>query len=124
MKRYFKLLILAVISLFVVSSLAACSSAPTFEAANYAAIIDVRTPDEFATGHLSGAVNMNLNDAAFADKVSQLEKSANYFIYCHSGNRAGQAIDYMTSAGFTGILTNGGGVDSASASIGIAIVQN
>ena len=111
----------ALIALFAVGSLTACS-AEAQDPAAYAAIIDVRTPEEWATGHLEGAVRIGIADADFAQQIDTLDKSADYYIYCRSGNRAGQAIEYMKSAGFTGKLINGGAVANASKSTGLAIV--
>jgi rhodanese-related sulfurtransferase len=86
-------------------------------------VIDVRTPEEFDTGHLAGALNINWQGAEFMQAVDVLDKSANYVIYCRSGNRAGQAIDMMTSMGFTN-LTNLGSVEEAAQATGIAVVTD
>ena len=102
-------------------TLTGCSS-QTVDMSTVTAVIDVRTPEEFATGHLDGAININWQDPTFADQVSALDKDGVYIIYCRSGNRAGQAIDAMTSMGFSN-LTNAGGVDNASTVTGIEIVQ-
>lgn len=88
-----------------------------------AAVIDVRTAEEFATGHLDGALNFDIQGAEFDSQLSTLDKAANYVIYCRSGNRAGQAVSYMQENGFTGTLTNAGSVADASAATSIAIVQ-
>jgi rhodanese-related sulfurtransferase len=101
--------------------LSGCSS-QTVDMSTVTAVIDVRTPAEFAEGHLDGAININWEDIGFADEVSALDKDGVYVLYCRSGNRAGQAIDAMTSMGFTN-LTNAGGVDAASAFTGLDIVQ-
>ena len=53
--------------------------------------------------------------------VDALDKSANYVLYCRSGNRAGQALDMMTSMGFTNVQ-NIGSVDEAAATTGLAVV--
>jgi rhodanese-related sulfurtransferase len=84
-------------------------------------IIDVRTPAEFAGGHLEGAVNIDVQSPDFEALVSELNPAGSYYVYCRSGNRSGQAIDRMTALGFTD-LTNGGSVESASAATGIAVV--
>ena len=110
-------------------ALSACSS--TGENAPMAAVdftadtivIDVRTPEEFDTGHLAGALNINWQGAEFMQAVDVLDKSANYVIYCRSGNRAGQAIDMMTGMGFTN-LTNLGSVEEAAQATGIAVVTD
>lgn len=86
-------------------------------------VIDVRTPAEFASGHLEGAVNIDIQNAGFAGEIDALDHAANYVIYCHSGNRAGQAVNYMTGAGFTGKLINAGGVADAAAATGLSVVQ-
>ena len=111
----------ALVALFAVGSLSACAT-ETQDPTAYAAIIDVRTPEEWASGHLEGAVRIGIADADFAQQIDTLDKSADYYIYCRSGNRAGQAIDYMKSAGFTGNLVNGGAVANASQATGLAIV--
>jgi rhodanese-related sulfurtransferase len=88
-----------------------------------AAVIDVRTPEEVAGGYLEGALKFDFQGPNFASEIATLDKSANYVIYCRSGNRAGQAISYMQSNGFTGTLTNAGSVADASATTGLPIVQ-
>lgn len=84
-------------------------------------VIDVRTPAEFASGHLDGAVNIDVQSSDFEARVSELDPAGTYFVYCRSGNRSGQAIDRMEALGFSD-LTNGGSVESASAATGISIV--
>src|SRR3569623_1844240 len=51
-------------------------------------LLDVRTPAEYAAGHLAGAVNLDVQGAGFADAVGRLDPSARYAVYCHSGNRS------------------------------------
>ena len=84
-------------------------------------VIDVRTPAEFASGHLDGAVNIDVQSADFEARISELDPADTYFVYCRTGNRSGQAIDRMEGLGFTQ-LTNGGSVESASVTTGIPIV--
>ena len=84
-------------------------------------ILDVRTPAEFATGHLDGAVNLDVQSAEFDALVSELDPEGSYVVYCRSGNRSAQAIDRMSDLGFTD-LTDGGSVENASSSTGLAIV--
>jgi rhodanese-related sulfurtransferase len=86
-------------------------------------VIDVRTPEEYASGHLDGALNIDVQSPDFAQQVSQLDSEATYFIYCRSGNRSGQAMSQMANMGF-GDMTNGGSVDEASATSGIPVVTN
>lgn len=66
-------------------------------------IIDVRTPEEFAEGHIEGAVNIPVESADFLDNVAQLDPTATYAVYCRSGNRSQGAVEGMASVGITGI---------------------
>jgi rhodanese-related sulfurtransferase len=88
-----------------------------------ALILDVRTPGEIAEGHLEGALFVDFMADDFRDKVAELDKSADYLVHCRSGNRSGQAVVIMAELGFTGELVNGGGLEDAAASTGIAIVK-
>jgi phage shock protein E len=78
-----------------------------------AELIDVRTPEEFAAGHLQGAVNIGLAAADFEQRVADLDMTANYVVYCASGNRAGTAIETMTNQGFDDLINGGGYEDLA-----------
>lgn len=69
-----------------------------------AQIIDVRTPEEFAEGHLEGAVNMNVQGADFAAQISSLDPAGLYAVYCRSGNRSQAAVAAMADGGLSGIF--------------------
>lgn len=113
----------AVIAAFLlIGSLAACASTEPLDMKSVTAVIDVRTPEEFATGHLDGAVNIDVESADFATQIEALDKAGNYVVYCHSGRRAGIAVDAMTAAGFTGNLVNAGGIADATTTTGLPIV--
>ena len=73
-------------------------------------VLDVRTPEEYATGHIAGAVNVNWEGADFAAQVKQLDPATPVLVYCHSGNRSGQAVQVMEQEGFQRIFDLGGGV--------------
>lgn len=123
MSKFFKFLAASLIAIFSVASLTACSTSEPLDMTTVAAVIDVRTPAEYAGGHLEGALNIDVQGMNFASEVEALDKTADYVIYCRSGNRSGQAISQMQSLGFTGTLTNGGGVDAASQATGLAVIQ-
>ena len=123
MTKFFKTLAAAMIALFAVVSLSGCSSAEPIDMSKIAAVVDVRTAGEYATGHLEGALNIDIQGSDFATQIDALDHSANFVIYCRSGNRAGQAVSYMQDHGFTGTLTNAGGVDDASSATGLPVVQ-
>lgn len=111
------------IAIFAVGSLAACSEPEPVDLSRYAMVIDVRTDAEWNDGHLEGAELIGIADSDFVDRLGQLDKEENYYIYCRSGNRAGQAIEIMRKNGFTGELENGGSLGNASAETGLAVVQ-
>lgn len=121
MTKIFKLLAAAMIAMFAVASLTACSTAEAIDMKSVAAVIDVRTPEEVAAGHLHGSLHIDIQGSDFASKMNELDKSANYVIYCRSGNRAGSAIDWMTENGFTGTLTNAGSLADAAVATGLPI---
>jgi len=81
---------------------------PAASSAVHAAIIDVRTPAEFAAGHVVGAQNIDVQSAGFGQAIAALPKAGHYLVYCRSGNRSAQAATTMRNAGLT--VTDGGGL--------------
>ena len=73
-------------------------------------ILDVRTPEEFAEGHLAEARNFDVKAADFNDRIGSLNRNRTYVVYCRSGNRSGKAVDAMHQMGFTAILHMNGGM--------------
>ncbi len=71
-------------------------------------IVDVRTPDEFAEGHLENAINIDFNADSFRDNLNQLDKSNTYLIYCRTGNRSARALATMDDLGFSDVHDMGG----------------
>ena len=66
-----------------------------------AAILDVRTQDEVDEGMIEGAQHIDIfMGQGFIDAVEQHDKSKNYYIYCRSGGRSGQACQIMGQLGF------------------------
>lgn len=107
------------------SSTAAESSSSTSPATIQTAgatIIDVRTPQEYADGHLEGATNIDVSAPTFATAIATLPKSGSYVVYCRSGNRSATATQEMTAAGFTNV-TDAGGLQEAEAATGLPVVS-
>ncbi|MEL4506362.1 rhodanese-like domain-containing protein [Luteococcus sp. H138] len=73
-------------------------------------VLDVRTPQEFAEGHLPGAKVIDIEAADFAGKIDALDKSAKHAVYCRTGRRSAAAIDHMVQAGFTDVAHLEGGI--------------
>ncbi len=75
-------------------------------------VLDVRTPAEFAEGHLPGAVNINVEDPGFPAEVAALDPDADYAVYCRSGNRSRVAVDFMSQQGVTQTVGLEGGISA------------
>ncbi|GAA1470295.1 rhodanese-like domain-containing protein [Microbacterium thalassium] len=105
------------------AALTACSSSPSIEVTEETVVIDVRTPGEYAGGHLEGAVNVNLQSPTFQEDILEYDLDGEYVVYCQSGNRSSQAVAYMDQAGFEDV-TDAGGVSEASKSTGLDIVTD
>ncbi len=73
-------------------------------------ILDVRTPEEFATGYISGASNINVNDKDFKDRVAGLDKTAPVYVYCKGGLRSAAAAATLEELGFTQVYDLKGGI--------------
>lgn len=84
-------------------------------------LIDVRTPGEFAEGHLDGAVNIPVELPTFTAQVDLLDPDVDYLVYCRTGRRAEIAIEYMDMLGMT--TSNLGSLEAASAATGVRVVR-
>lgn len=73
-------------------------------------VIDVRTPAEFSSGHLAGAINIDAEASGFTSAIEALPKDGEYLVYCHSGNRSRTATAQMAGLGFTHVYDLDGGV--------------
>ncbi len=74
-------------------------------------ILDVRTEEEFESGYIKGALNMDIRGGAdFLASIESLDKSKSYFVYCRSGARSGQACQLMSQMGFSALYNLDGGV--------------
>ncbi len=72
-------------------------------------ILDVRTADEYKSGHIKNSLQANwLNRAEFDDRTTHLDKSKPIFIYCLSGGRSGAAAEVLTAKGYTVTNLEGG----------------
>src|SRR5690606_19330605 len=75
-----------------------------------AVILDVRTPEEFAEGHLADALNINWNDSSFEEHVALLDKSTPVYVYCRSGGRSHGAALRLRELGFGQVFDMQGGM--------------
>ncbi len=130
-RRLLTLLTLALVALFAVAACDSTSNTPSeapgahkvsasdavalIESDDPPVIIDVRRPDEYASGHIAGAINIDVNGADFSSQISELDPDQQYLVYCHSGNRSAQAAAQMEAAGIADIADAGGLADLANA---------
>ena len=82
-----------------------------------AMLVDVRTPEEYAEGHLPEAVNIPFEPIAEAFAKPGIAKDTPVVVYCRSGRRSGIAKESLEKAGYQEVY-NGGGYDSLKASAG------
>lgn len=75
-------------------------------------VLDIRTPEEFAAGHLADAVNIDYYANDFEDQLAQLNLDVPYVMYCNSGNRSSNALPVMDSLGFQEVYELEGGIQA------------
>lgn len=74
-------------------------------------LLDVRTVEEFADGHLEGAQQYDYYETeSFKSMLNGLDKSKTYLIYCRSGSRSGNALEMMKGMGFSTVYNLDGGI--------------
>lgn len=73
-------------------------------------ILDVRTPEEYNDKHIPGALNINIQDPDFHDKIDELPDGKEYLVYCRSGSRSAKACMMMASQGFENLYNLDGGI--------------
>lgn len=74
-------------------------------------ILDVRSADEFANGHIPGAINVANESINDEEPVELPNKDQTIYVYCRSGNRSKQAAAKLVNIGYTNIIDFGGILD-------------
>lgn len=72
-------------------------------------LIDVRTPEEFAEGHIANAVNISLQ--TLSERLNEVPRTLPVVLYCRSGNRSNEAQQLLEQAGYTNVQDMGGIID-------------
>ena len=93
-----------------VKTIEAVTFAEKIAATPNAQILDVRTPEEYKSGHIDKAANVNWNGTDFVAKAAALDKTKPVFVYCKSGGRSKQAAAKLEELGFTTIYELQGGM--------------
>ncbi len=74
-------------------------------------ILDVRTPEEYADGHIAGAINLPNGEIDGSEPDLLTDKDQLILIYCRSGNRSKQAAEKLAAMGYNNIMEFGGIID-------------
>jgi rhodanese-related sulfurtransferase len=75
-------------------------------------LLDIRTPQEFESGRIEGAKNIDFYSSSFKSELDDLDKDIEYQIYCNSGNRSATALTMMKDLGFTNVIELDGGISA------------
>ena len=76
-------------------------------------VLDVRTPEEYTSGHIDGAVNININGDNFSKKVAELDKDKSYIVHCAANvenGRSAKSLKIMADLGFENLMSMEGGI--------------
>jgi len=79
-------------------------------ASDKAIVVDVRTPEEYITGHIKGAILIDYYSASFQTQIQRLPKDKPIIVYCRSGKRGQQAREILTSLGYSRVNNMLGGI--------------
>ncbi|MDD1679813.1 MAG: rhodanese-like domain-containing protein [Methanomicrobiales archaeon] len=74
-------------------------------------ILDVRTPEEYSSGCLARAENINFSDPGFRNTLERLDKTRTYVVYCRHGVRASRVLRMMADLGFHEVYSLQGGIE-------------
>ncbi|HNQ26869.1 MAG TPA: rhodanese-like domain-containing protein [Aquaticitalea sp.] len=75
-------------------------------------LIDVRTQEEYSTGHIGNAQNIDFYSKTFEADIQKLDKNQPVYLYCRSGGRSSSAAELMNTLGFKAIYNLKGGITS------------
>lgn len=75
-----------------------------------AQLLDVRTPQEYAGGHIGNAANVDWNGDNFEAKAATFDKTKPIYVYCKIGGRSSKAADKLAAMGFTKVYNLEGGI--------------
>ena len=74
------------------------------------AILDIRTPGEFQSGHLANSILIDFYSKNFADQLSRLDKEKTFLIYCRSGNRSTRSLELFKKLKFQNVYHMSSGI--------------
>jgi len=74
-------------------------------------LIDVRTPQEYASGHIENSINIDFRGSNFKNLIGELDKNQDVYVYCKVGGRSAGAARLMEDMGFNKIYDLKGGIN-------------
>ncbi|MCO6499413.1 MAG: rhodanese-like domain-containing protein [Vicingus serpentipes] len=78
-------------------------------------VLDVRTPEEWSSGIIKGAIKINFYDQDFKSQISKLDKQKPVYVYCKAGGRSSEAAKQLQAEGFLQVYNLLGGITAWSA---------
>ena len=75
-------------------------------------VVDVRTSEEYHTGFIPGAINIDYYNDNFRSDVAKLDRDKTYFLYCETGGRSASAAKFMRKEGFKNVIELDGGISA------------
>ena len=99
----------------ITAFLSACAASLLYFSATALAddfVIDVRTQDEYASGHDENSLNIPFNEVVEGVSANDIKKDDTIYVYCLSGKRAGKAKNSLNNAGYTNVINLGGYEDA------------
>ena len=94
------------------SDLTAAQALEFLSAENDVIVLDVRTPQEFSAGHIEGALNLDIKQDGFKERLAKLEKGNAFLVHCASGRRSQLSVAIMEELGFENIYHLDGGFNA------------
>ena len=106
-----RILLTAVLAVSMVAGLSACAPAK-LGVSDVTAIIDLRTPDKFATSHITGSINIYFASGSFYSDAGELSRDGKYYLYGETSDEASAASESMRSLGITDLTNLGSFLDA------------
>ena len=75
-------------------------------------LVDVRTIDEYESGHIQNAINFDFYSESFQKEILSLEKNSSIILYCRTQNRSSKAANFLKENGYKEISVIEGGITS------------
>ena len=75
-------------------------------------LVDLRTPEEVATGYIPGAINIDVLDSSFSENVDSLDRDSHLLIYARSSAASAEAARLLKASGFTHLTELNGGIEA------------